>query len=74
MSTKFRSERLHRGWTLQQIEAMCRDKGVPITNGQLSRIERGVAVPRPALRAALAELLELDPVADFEPSDQREAS
>lgn len=65
MSTSFRSERLRRGWTLQQIEEMCRDEGTPITYTQLSRIERGKATPRPALRAVLARLLDLD-VAEFD--------
>ena len=70
MSTSFRSERLRRGWTLQQLEEMCRDKGAPITYTQLSRIDRGKATPRPALRAVLAELLGLD-VNEF---DRKQAS
>lgn len=34
--------------------------------GQLSRIERRMSTPHPALRAVLADLLELDVIADFE--------
>jgi transcriptional regulator with XRE-family HTH domain len=57
--------RLRRGLTLRQLAAACAAKGVPVDNSQLSKIERGKSTPRPKLRAALAEILELD-VADFD--------
>jgi hypothetical protein len=38
----------------------CSEAGVEVTYSALSRIERGVHVPRPRLRAVLAELLEID--------------
>ena len=58
--------RLKRGMTLQQVADACAARGVPVSEGQVSRIERGHATPRPALRAALAKVLELDAVEDFE--------
>jgi transcriptional regulator with XRE-family HTH domain len=67
-STPTRAARLRRGWTLRQLAAECAEKGVAIDHSQLARIERGEHTPRPALRAALAELLDLDAVADFEVS------
>lgn len=60
-----RERRIRRGWTLEALAAECAAKGVHTTPSTLSRIERGDQVPRPALRAALAELLELD-VNDFD--------
>lgn len=64
-STPPRSARLRRGMTLRNLAQRCADKGVKVDHGQLGRIERGECVPRPALRAVLAELLGLD-VTDFE--------
>lgn len=37
-----------------------------VSDSQLSKVERGLWTPRPALRAALADLLGLDVVQDFE--------
>lgn len=64
---KFRDRRLQRGWTLPDLAEQCTAAGVPADDGNLSRIERGVQVPRPQLRAVLAKLLELE-IEDFERS------
>ena len=61
----FRTERLRRGWSLPELARRCTEAGVPIDDGNLSRIERGIQIPRPRLRAVLAELLGLD-INDFE--------
>jgi transcriptional regulator with XRE-family HTH domain len=58
--------RLGLGMTLAAVAVECTRRGAPVSEGQLSRIERGVFNPRPKLRAVLAELLGLDPVEDFE--------
>lgn len=55
-----RTSRLRRGMTQAQLAKKCKDRGVPASDSQLSKIERGHCTPRPALRAALAEILELD--------------
>jgi transcriptional regulator with XRE-family HTH domain len=54
--------------TLHQLAAECTGRGAPVSESQLSRIERG-AVPRPALRAVLANLLGLD-ISDLEARPQ----
>lgn len=64
-TSRFKAQRLRRGLTLRALADLCSDNGVPVDFGQLGRIERGEQTPRPALRAVLAELLELD-VTDFE--------
>lgn len=64
-ASKFREQRLKRGWTLPELADKCTALGSPIGDSNLSRIERGVQVPRPQLRAVLAELLDLE-VNDFE--------
>ncbi|MFD9952435.1 helix-turn-helix domain-containing protein [[Kitasatospora] papulosa] len=55
-----RQQRLRLGLTLEDVVAKCADEGVKVHNSQLSRIERGVAQPRPRLRADLARVLGLD--------------
>lgn len=55
-----RQQRLRLGLTLEEVVAMCAEAGVKIHNSQLSRIERGVAQPRPRLRADLARVLGVD--------------
>lgn len=65
-STPARAARLRRGWTLRELAGHCAAKGVKVDHGQIARIERGEAVPRPGLRAVLADLLDLDAVDDFE--------
>ena len=60
-----RDERLRRGWTQEDLAQRCADAGVHVTYSAISKIERGTQVPRPKLRAVLAELLDLD-IADLE--------
>lgn len=64
-TTPAKTERLRRGMTLRDLAKECADKGVPVDFGQLARIERAKAEPRPALRAVLAEILGLE-VTDFD--------
>ncbi|WP_079088883.1 helix-turn-helix domain-containing protein [Streptomyces scabiei] len=56
--------RLRRSMTLEELAEKCAANGVPVGRAALSRIERGIHVPRPRLRGVLAELLEID-VDDF---------
>jgi transcriptional regulator with XRE-family HTH domain len=58
--------RLRLGKTLAGVAAECTERGAPVSEGQLSRIERGLFNPRPKLRAVLAEVLGLDAVEDIE--------
>jgi transcriptional regulator with XRE-family HTH domain len=61
MPNIFREHRLRRGWTLRDLARQCEAKGLSLpSDSNLSLIERGASAPRPALRAVLAELLELD--------------
>lgn len=55
-----RQERLKRGMTLAELAERCEAEGAPVTEGQMSRIERGIFTPRPRLRAVLRRLLDLD--------------
>lgn len=55
-----RRERLRQGKTLLDVVEGCTAAGEPVSEGQLSRIERGVFFPRPRLRAVLSEILDLD--------------
>lgn len=64
-TTRAKRQRLEKGWTLRELGQRCAEAGVPIDYGQLGRIERGEAVPRPELRAVLAQLLDLDVINDF---------
>jgi transcriptional regulator with XRE-family HTH domain len=61
-----RAARLRLGLTLLQLAKKCEEHGVTISEGALSRIERGQAAGRPETRAALAAVLDLDAAADFE--------
>lgn len=62
-----RAARIRRGLTLAQVAEKCTtEQGVPLSESHLSRVERGEYVGSPKLRAALAALLDLDPVHDFE--------
>jgi len=63
-ATTVREQRLRRGWTLEDLAQHCAAEGVPAAISTLGRIERG-AVPRPQLRATLAQLLDLDVLTDF---------
>jgi transcriptional regulator with XRE-family HTH domain len=70
MTPTFRDQRLSRGWSLRDLARHCEAKGLPRpSDSNLSLIERGESRPRPALRAVLAELLDL-PITYF---DQRKA-
>lgn len=60
-----REQRLRRGWTQEDLAQHCADAGVHVTHTTISKIERGAQVPRPKLRAVLADLLDLD-VVDLE--------
>lgn len=57
--------RLRRGLSLRALAEVCEAAGTKVSNGQLSRIERGLFEPQPELRATLARVLELDPIDDF---------
>ena len=58
-------KRLERGWTLDDLAQKCAAKGTPTAVSNLHRIETYQQVPRPRLRAVLADLLGVT-VADFE--------
>lgn len=60
-----KQQRLRRGMTQQELAQKCAEAGAPVDDSQISRIERGVYIPRPKLRSVLAHLLELD-IAEFE--------
>lgn len=64
-SNPLREQRLRRGWTLRALAARCKEMGVEVDHGQLGRIERREAVPRPALGKVLGDLLEVDPATAF---------
>jgi transcriptional regulator with XRE-family HTH domain len=46
--------------TQQDLAEKCAAAGVRVDYSHISRVERGVYMPRPKLRAVLAELLGLD--------------
>lgn len=48
--------RLENGWTLRDLAINCEACGQAVSNSQLSKIERGVNHPRPALLRALASV------------------
>jgi transcriptional regulator with XRE-family HTH domain len=58
-TSPLRRRRLERGMTMLQLAQRCTEAGAPISEAQISRIERG-AQPRPKVRAALVKLLDLD--------------
>jgi transcriptional regulator with XRE-family HTH domain len=65
-ASEIRKARIRLGLTLWQVAERCTERGVPISEGQVSRIERGHAAGRPETRAVLAEVLGLDAFDDFE--------
>ncbi|MBD0837403.1 helix-turn-helix transcriptional regulator [Streptomyces sp. TRM68416] len=65
VTSRVKQQRLRRGMTQQDLADKCAQAGVSVDESQISRIERGIFMPRPRLRAVLAELLELD-IDDFE--------
>ncbi|MEV8395627.1 MULTISPECIES: helix-turn-helix transcriptional regulator [unclassified Streptomyces] len=68
-----RSQRLRLGLTLENLAAQCAGRGAPVHSSQLSRIERGIYIPRPRLRAVLAGILAVD-TDDFDGQPTEEAS
>jgi len=56
----FRSRRLELGLTMRQLAEQCRAAGVPVSQSEISRIERLIHVPRPTLRKKLAEILGME--------------
>lgn len=64
-TSPMQAARLRKGLTLRALADACAEAGHKVDFGQLGRIERWEAVPRPALRRVLAQVLELDPVNDL---------
>lgn len=64
-ASELRDRRVRLGLTLAELAAECTKRGAPATESAMSRIERGIHVPRPGVRKALADVLDLD-VTDFE--------
>lgn len=58
--------RIRQGLTLLQVADRCAALGEPVSEAQMSRIDRGHATPHPGLRAVLAKVLDLDAHDDFE--------
>ncbi len=58
--------RIRQGLTLLQVADRCAALGEPVSEAQMSRIDRGHATPHPGLRAVLAKVLGLDAHDDFE--------
>jgi len=58
--TPMQAARLWRGWTQDDLADRCTEEGAPVSDSQISKIERGVCQPGPKLRATLAKLLDLD--------------
>jgi len=51
--------RLTKGWTQRKLAAVITAGGVKVTDAHLSKIERGLVSPGPALRRAIADALGL---------------
>jgi transcriptional regulator with XRE-family HTH domain len=69
MTKTFRDRRIERGWTQQELADRCTAEGAPISESQISKIERRVWKGRPQVRAVLARLLNLD-VSWFDHNDE----
>jgi transcriptional regulator with XRE-family HTH domain len=54
--------RVELGLTLRELAAACHRAGGPISNSQLSKVERGISRPRPKARRAIIQVLGVDPV------------
>lgn len=63
-AVNLRAKRLEHGLTMQQLAERCTAAGASVSASEISRIERSIHIPRPALRKKLAELLGLT-VEDF---------
>lgn len=59
-TTLLQERRLQRGLTLRALAEECARRGVRVGDSQLSKIERGLSIPRPKLRAVLADTFDLD--------------
>lgn len=60
-----RARRLELGLTMARLAERCAAEGTKVSASEISRIERRIHIPRPALRLALAEVLGIS-VADFD--------
>ncbi|GAA3222970.1 hypothetical protein [Actinocorallia longicatena] len=67
-ASKIHVARIRLGLTLLQVAQQCAERGEPVSEAQMSRIDRGLAVPQPGLRSVLADLLGLDAFTDFQRS------
>jgi transcriptional regulator with XRE-family HTH domain len=56
-----KTARIAKGWSQRQLAAVVTAAGTPVSDGNLSRIERGEVSPSPKLRRALAEALGIAP-------------
>lgn len=61
-NTPQQAARLDRGLTLAKLAEKCAAAGTPASDSHLSRVDRGLCRPRPALRATLKKILGVDPV------------
>lgn len=59
-ATPIKDQRLRRGWTQENLAQQCWDEGAPVSADHLSKVERGLCMPEPNLRATLARILGLD--------------
>lgn len=57
--------RLAKGWTQRKLAAVITAGGTQVTDSHLSKIERGMVSPGPALRRAIADALGLDGLKDL---------
>lgn len=64
-----RVKRLELGLTMKNLAATCAANGAKVSASEISRIERGIHAPRPALRKVLAGVLGLK-VTDFDAEDR----
>lgn len=63
--SKVRLRRLEQGLTIKRLAEYCKAAGVKVSASEISRIERSIHAPRPALRKTLADVLGLA-VTDFD--------
>lgn len=56
-ASPMKAARLDKGWSQRQLAAVITAAGCPVSDGNLSRIERGEVSPSPKLRRALADAL-----------------
>lgn len=58
---RLRALRRAAGMTQRGLSARCAELGAPISDSQLSKIERGIWSPRPAALRAIADALSTSP-------------